>query len=159
MHRLSTQDNGQEAVMTASRSRVGRTVAAGLLTVPLALGLAAGAEAKPNRSGSSGTTSAAVATILDVQCDAGKASGLTYQVTSTSSTVDVEVRWQVWTGQILSFGSTYAVYSYRGVPTNTELTAPAPSTYTVTSVTVMPMGKNGRTGGTADSEAVTCPTG
>jgi hypothetical protein len=143
--------------MTAGRSRVGRTVAAGLLTVPLAVGLVASADAKPNRSSSSGATSSTVAQILGVQCDAGRATGLSYQVKSSSSTVDVEVRWQVWTGQIISFGSTYAVYTYPGIPTNTVLNAPAPSNDTLLSASVVPTSGSGRSTGTADSEAVSCP--
>jgi hypothetical protein len=128
-------------------------VAAGLLTVPLALALVTSAEAKPNRSGGSSTST--IATITAVQCSQGTATGVTYTVSGSTSTVDVQVRWQIWDGKILSFGSTYAVFSYPGVPTNTLVTAPAPSDYTVTSVSVIPT--SGRSGGVADSEPVSCP--
>ena len=143
--------------MTTSRSRVGRSVIAGLLTIPLTLGFAVAADAKPKRPGGGGGST--VAQILDIYCSGSAAKGLSYTMSSSSSTVDVEVRWRLASATVLSFGSTYAVYTYRGVPSGTVLSAPAPSNYTVTSASVVPIAKNGRASGTADSEAVSCSTG
>ena len=143
--------------MRERSNRLSRSVIAALLTIPLSLGLTVGADAKPKRPGGGGGST--VAQILAIRCSGGAASGVSYTVSSSNSTVDVEVRWRVASTTILSFGSTYAVYTYRGVPTGTELSAPAPSNYAVTSASVVPIAKNGRASGTSDSEAVSCSTG
>jgi len=139
--------------MTTRSSRLARSAMAGLLTVPLAVGLAAGADAAPKGKRSGGGTTTTATQILDISC-----SGLTFTV-SSRSTVDVEVRWRVASSTILSFGSTYAVYTFRGVAPGEVRSAPAPSSYTVTSASVVPIAKSGRTSGTADSAAIFCPAG
>jgi hypothetical protein len=121
----------------------------GLVPV-LAVGVAVTAEAKPPRS-----TSAA-ATVERVNCLAGQPTGVTYSVVSSSATVDVEVRWRVRSTAIIQFGSTYVVYTYRGVTANTQRTDPAPTGYQLDEVTVAPITGAGRPAGTADSEPVSC---
>lgn len=127
------------------------------LLVPLVIvGLVSPAQArKPQRTNAAESTQ-----IHGVQCSAdGSAQGVTYEVTSSRSSVDVEVRWRVFTGQYLEFGGTYVIQRYRNQPTNRRLSAPAPGGYDVTSVQVTPIKKNGRPSGGGDSAPVNCAGG
>lgn len=134
-----------------------RTYAATVvLVLVMLLGVAAPAAAKPPR-----TSSSTVAQIIAIQCAGTTPTDVEYQVLSTVSSTGVEVRWRLSNGQMVEVGVTYLVHTYAAIPTNTVLTAPAPtppSGYSVVEAVVVPINKSGRQAGTADSERVTCPS-
>jgi hypothetical protein len=133
------------------RRLLGRGLTAGLLALALSVGLLGSGPALAARSTST-------ATIGSVTCKStGGPANATYSVASSSATANVEVRWKVFSGQVITVGITYVVLRYYDRPANTVLTAPAPSGYNLNSVTVIPISKSGRQVGTADSRAFSCP--
>lgn len=127
------------------RAITAMTLAAGLL-------LAGGVAAQAGKPTSKDRTTTAV--VSSVACTSPPTA--TYSVTSSRASADVEIRWRVYTGQILEFGGTYVVQRAR-VTTNTSLKATAPTGYSVTSVTVAPVKKNGRSAGGTGYAQVACP--
>ena len=144
--------------MAALTTGLRRLAVTGLLLSVLLVFTAPGADARKPQRTSQGTT----AEILIVTCGSGAPKDVRYTLSSSRSTVDVEVRWSVvrtdGPGVTFQFGSMYAATRYVDQPVGPVLTAKAPvlSDYRITGVTVMPIKNNGRLAGVSDYERITC---